>query len=163
MIDARIVFRGLPFVVALALAGCDGGDEDEAEDDGDDAPTNDCSTETRDDTYMLGLTKVGEQVQVKFVDAVPAPPMIEDNIWTVEVLDMNDAPMEGMAIDVTPFMPLHQHGTTVIAHVEPGAVPGQYVIDPVNMHMAGLWEITLDITLPDTTTDSVMFTFCIDP
>jgi hypothetical protein len=173
VIVLRLGLRGLPLVAALALASCDESDDDgqgadENNDDSDDessddAAANDCSTETRADTYMLGLTKAGEQVQVKFVDAMPAPPARFDNTWTVELLDMADAPMDDMAIVVTPFMPDHQHGTTVVANVEPGDAPGQYVLEPVNLHMAGLWDVTLDITLPDTTTDSVTFSFCVDP
>lgn len=160
------MLRGLPFVAALALAACDSDDgenNDESNDEGTESGAQDCSAETRDDTYMLGLTKAGEQVQVKFVEAVPAPPARFDNTWTVELLDMDGAPMPDMAIEVTPFMPDHQHGSTVVTHVEPAEVPGQYVLDPVNLHMPGLWDVTIDVTLPDSTTDSVTFTFCIDP
>jgi hypothetical protein len=165
--DARWWSRGLPLVAALALVACDSGSsQDESNDESNDESTGavqDCSTETRDDTYMLGLTKAGEHVQVKFIDAVPAPPARFDNTWTVELLDMDDAPMPDMPMAVTPFMPEHQHGSTVVTHVEPGAEPGQYVLDPVNLHMPGLWDVTIDVTLPDMTTDSVTFTFCIDP
>ncbi len=161
----RAFLGRLPLAFALALTACDqGGDADDGNDEGaDDGPSNPCETEDRDDTYMLGLTKTGEQVKVKFVDAVPAPPARFDNTWTVEVLDMDDMPMDGMELEVTPFMPDHQHGTTVVTNVEEGAAPGQYVLDPVNLHMAGLWEVTIEITLPDSTTDSVVFAFCIEP
>jgi hypothetical protein len=177
-------------VAALALGSCDGNDasnddgNDPSNDDGNDDASNDdandddesddstaddtaaavdCSTETRADTYMLGLSKTGEQVRVSFVDAMPAPPARGDNIWTLEVMDLNDVPMDGMAVEATPFMPDHQHGTTVVATVTAGQNPGQYVAEPVNLFMAGLWEVTLDFTLPDMTTDSVVFRFCVDP
>ena len=163
--DARWLSRALPLVAALALAACDSGSDenDDADESNDEGPAQDCSTETRDDTYMLGLTKAGEQVQVKFIDAVPAPPARFENTWTIELLDMADAPMPDMPMAVTPFMPEHQHGSTVVTDVEPGDAPGQYVLDPVHLQMEGLWDVTIDVTLPDITTDSVTFTFCIDP
>lgn len=175
--DAHGWLRGLPISAALVLGSCaaddssnddvnDDGATDDASDDasGDDtAPAVDCTTEMRDDTYMLGLSKTGTQVVVSFVDAVPAPPARGDNTWTLEVMDLNDMPMDGMAVEATPFMPDHQHGSTVVANVTPGENPGEYVAEPVNLWMAGLWEVTLDFTLPDMTTDSVVFRFCVDP
>ena len=167
--DAHRWLRGLPLAAALALCSCDGDDSsDEAANEasasaGDEAQAVDCSTEDRDDTYMIGLTKTGEQLQVSFVDAVPAPPAFGNNTWTLEVMDMSGMPMDGMIIEATPFMVDHMHGTTVVAHVTPGENPGEYVADPVNLRMAGLWDVTLDFTLPDMTTDSVVFRFCIDP
>ena len=160
----RTILGGFPLAFALVLGACSDSSEDESNDEAaDDGPTDPCANETRDDTYMLGLTKTGEVVKVRFVDAVPAPPARFDNTWTVEVLDMNDMPMADATIEVDPQMPDHNHGSTVVAHVEPGDAPGQFVLDPVNMHMPGLWEVTLDITLADSTTDSVMFAFCIEP
>ncbi|HET6581844.1 MAG TPA: FixH family protein [Nannocystaceae bacterium] len=170
--DVHRWFRGLPLAAVLAL-GCASDDDanddtnDDADDDDDDGNDTsaavDCSTEMRDDTYMLGLSKTGEQVVVSFVDAMPAPPARGDNTWTFEVMDLDEQPMDGMAVEATPFMPDHQHGTTVVATVTPGENPGEYVATPVNLWMAGLWEVTLDFTLPDMTTDSVVFRFCVDP
>jgi hypothetical protein len=162
----RSSIRVASWLAVLALASCSESEDegDSANDDGnDDGPTDVCASETRDDTYMLGLTKAGEQIQVRFVDAVPAPPARFENTWTVEVLDMDGMLLDDVSIEVTPFMPDHNHGTTVVTHVEPGENPGEYVFDPVSLHMAGLWEVTIDVTLADETTDSVVFAFCINP
>ena len=40
--------------------------------------------------------------------------------------------------------------------------PGQYALSPVNLFMTGYWEISLELTLADGETDSLMFGFCVD-
>jgi hypothetical protein len=155
-------------VLALAAApvlGCDGDememDEDDAADE--DAYARDCTTEMRADRYALGLRKVGRESTVQFVDALPAPPERGDNTWTVMVMDQGGAGKTELAIAATPFMPDHQHGTTVKTTVTEGDVPGEYVLEPVNLHMPGLWEVTLAMTAKDGTDDEVVFRFCVDP
>ncbi|HET6585249.1 MAG TPA: FixH family protein [Nannocystaceae bacterium] len=164
---ASLLLASLP----LGLAGCDedamaeadddAGDEDAGADE--DATARDCTTEMRADHYALGLRKVGSAFTVQFVDALPAPPARGDNTWRVMVTDDGGAGLSDLALGATPFMPDHGHGTTVATTVTPGAVPGEYVLDPVNLFMPGLWEVTLEMTTPDATTDEVVFRFCVDP
>lgn len=159
--------RPLPLVwlagVAIGAAGCDdGGSNDEAADDG--MTMQGCEAEERDDTYALGLEKSGSAVRVQFVDAVPAPPDRGDNTWTLRVLDVaTGAPMQDMAVAVDPFMPDHMHGTSIPVDVTPMDEPGVLQLDPVNLFMPGLWEVTIDFTLADGTEDAVVFRFCVDP
>lgn len=123
----------------------------------------DCSVDTRDDTYSLGLRHSGVWATVELVDAMPAPPSRGDNTWVVRVLDEAEAPQADVELTVDPFMPDHGHGSTIRCHVEPGDEPGTFVLAPVNMFMPGLWEITLDIALDGQPDDSVVFSFCVDP
>ncbi len=150
--------RALPWVLGIfALGACDddamsAGDEDA------DAEARGCETETRADTYALGLAKTGTATTVTFVDAMPAPPTRGDNRWTVQVTDDRGAAMTGLELSATPFMPDHMHGTTVETEVtELG--DGTYVLEPVNLFMPGLWEVTLELG----TDDEVVFAFCVDP
>ena len=162
------------WVLALALApvlGCDGDgmememDEDAADEEAgdEDAYASDCTTEMRADRYALGLRKIGSEFTVQFVDALPAPPERGDNTWRVMVMDQGGAGMTDLAIAAAPFMPDHQHGTTVKTEVTEGEIPGEYVLEPVNLFMPGLWEVTLAMTAPDGTDDDVVFRFCVDP
>jgi len=68
-----------------------------------------------------------------------------------------------MSITVSPYMPDHRHGTTAVGVTAAGA--GTYRIYPLNLYMAGYWEITFNLT--DTSagdapvTDSAMFPICV--
>jgi YtkA-like len=124
---------------------------------------NDCSVETRDDEYVLGLEHQGSWAKVALIDAIPAPPSRGDNTWTVRVLDESSTALDDLEVTVDPFMPDHGHGSTIRCHVEPGEQPGTYVLSPVNLFMPGLWEVTIDIARDDGMPDAVMFSFCVDP
>ena len=79
----------------------------------------------------------------------------------LSVTDMGGAPLDA-TITVTPMMPDHGHGTPVEAVVTPSAdTPGEYEISPINLFMAGLWEVTLDLDLSEAS-DSVVFAFCVE-
>jgi hypothetical protein len=169
-----------PFaVLVLCVAACGPENDDDAADsngddsasaEDDDASTGDataggqdCSDETRDDVYMLGLERSGEQLTVRFVDAVPAPPARFDNTWILEVVDLTGIPVADVALEVEPYMPDHMHGTSIATKVTVMDEPGQFELDPVNLFMPGLWEVRLRFTMPDTTKDEVVFRFCVDP
>jgi hypothetical protein len=158
-------------VLVLCIAACEAKDDgdDAADSDGDDTATTgmtggqNCSNETRDDVYMLGLERSGEQLTVRFVDAVPAPPARFDNTWILEVLDATGTPVDDVALEVEPYMPDHMHGTSIATKVTAMDEPGQIELDPVNLFMPGLWEVRLRFTMADASTDEVVFRFCVDP
>lgn len=120
-----------------------------------------CVDETRDDDYAVGLSKAGTFVTASFISADPAPPARDDNTWVLNFSDSNGAPLDGLEIEVTPTMPDHGHGTPAVAEVTATGVAGEYRITPVNLFMAGYWEIALDLTLGDEQ-DSVTFGFCVE-
>lgn len=157
----------LPLSFAPALLGCDDGSStDNQEDSGTESGEHmmaDCSMEDRDDEFAIGLSKSGEATVVSFVAADPAPPAMGDNTWTVTVSDPGGEPLADASITaVTPKMPDHGHGTPVEAVATATANPGEFTITPVNLFMAGYWEVTLDIDAGGGTTDSVVFAFCVE-
>jgi hypothetical protein len=121
----------------------------------------DCVVETRDDDYVVGLSKAGTLVTASFVSADPAPPALGDNTWVLSFSDSDGAPLDMLEIVVTPTMPDHGHGTPIMAVVTPTGEAGEYRVTPVNLFMAGYWEIALDLTWGDEQ-DSVMFGFCVE-
>jgi hypothetical protein len=129
-------------------------------DHGHDTDEPDCAADTRTDEYAVGLSKTGTFVTATFVSADPAPPALDDNTW---VLSFSDAgvPLDGLEITVTPTMPDHGHGTPVAAVVTPTGEAGQYSITPINLFMAGYWEIAFDIT-QGAEHDAVVFGFCVE-
>lgn len=144
---------GMMFLLAAAAAACSGGDDDDGE-------SYNCEAEDRDEDFVAGMEKTDGETTFKLVSSAPAPPTRGDNVWILEIRTAN-APYEG-AVEVTPFMPDHRHGTSIVTVVTPVAgTPGQYDAMPVNLFMPGLWEITVETQPTPTTGDSVVFRFCV--
>ena len=88
---------------------------------------------------------------------------IAQDIWEMKyrLKDPSGAPIEGATLNVTPFMPEHQHGSPLRVQVSAAGQPGQYTLSPVNLWMPGVWETTIRAT-SGTTTDSAVYRFCIN-
>jgi len=145
--------------VALLLAAC-GNDAAEP-----DAGYN-CEVETRDEEFVAGMTKTGDLgLEFVLVSSQPAPPARFDNTWVLEVHDSTGAPLDGATVEVKPFMPDHNHGTSIDTVVTPvDGMPGQYQLEPVNLFMPGVWEVTVKATPAggsQADRDQVVFSFCI--
>jgi YtkA-like len=149
-------------LVALAVstvAGCGGGGTQQ----NDTPDAQSCASDSRAMTYTVGMAQVGSGAEVTFklMSVSPAPPMRNDNTWQVDLVDGNGDPIEGAVMTATPFMPDHGHGTPIKAVVtEPS--PGHYDIEPLNLWMPGIWQVTLDATPQGGTKDQAVFTFCIE-
>lgn len=153
----------LPFALALACDSNEGEDEHSHSHDTGDEHQSDCEAETRDDEFSIGLSKSSESVTVTFVAADPAPPVNGDNTWTVALTDAGGQPLVDASItSVLPWMPDHGHGTAVEAKATATENPGEFVITPIDFHMNGLWEVTLDIQVQPDTTEQVVFAFCVE-
>jgi hypothetical protein len=131
---------------------------------GDDQTYN-CATETRADTFVVGLDKVGQSgnLDFKLMTADPAPPARDDNTWTVQISSMTGGVVgqgvAGMQLQVTPFMPDHQHGTPIqVGITDKGG--GTYELSPVNLWMPGLWQTTIQAA-SGSGSDAAVFAFCI--
>jgi hypothetical protein len=154
--SALVALAGL-----LLLAGaCDG--QDPMEDGGSDTMGMSlCEVEDRADDFTIGLSKSGMQLDLEIAEAVPADPIRGDNTWTVMITDAQGSPAEGLTIDAKPWMPDHGHGSSVEEQVtEMGG--GRYMLDPLNLFMAGFWQVTIEITDADGTTDEVMIGVCVE-
>ncbi len=142
--------------LALPLAGACAHDSHS----GDDEEIVDCANETADQ-YTVGLEKSGTVLDVKLMSALPAPPSRGDNEWLIHINTVaGAAPVSGATIEVTPFMPKHQHGTPIDVKVEAQTSAGDYKLSPVNLWMPGVWETTIEMTSPSGS-DQVVYRFCI--
>jgi hypothetical protein len=130
---------------------------------GDDETSYNCAAETRDDEFVLGLSKAGEssRYEFKLMSADPAPPARGDNTWVLQLNTMIApvTPVSGASMTVTPFMPDHAHGSGKTVIVTPMTEAGQYKLSPVNLWMPGLWEVTIQAS--GTQSDRVVFRFCL--
>jgi hypothetical protein len=142
--------------VALSVGAC-------ADDPHDDGTTYDCAKETRDDEFVIGLTKPGEnsRLEFKLLSSDPAPPARGDNTMVLQLSTMAApvTPVSGASMSVTPFMPDHEHGAGKTVQITPLADPGQYQLEPVNLRMPGLWEVTIEVDGADS--DRAVFRFCL--
>ncbi len=149
----------LALLLTLPIAACGSGNTPQ------DADMVDCSTVTGVDTFVVGLEHqgVGGALDFKLMSIDPAPPQRGNNTWVVEIHSMAagvvGSPVDGLTLQVTPFMPAHQHGSPITAIVTPQATSGQYQLSPVNLWMPGVWETTIQATAP--TADRAVFKFCI--
>lgn len=157
MLDFRLA---APLALALALPACDDG-EDTTDTGNDDAAASICEADDRVDDFTVDLTKSGERHMVRIVAAEPAEPIRGDNTWTVQVTDPDGNPLEGMSIDASPWMPDHGHGTAVEEEVVELSA-GEFELSPLNLFMAGYWEVTLELTDADGGTDEVMVAVCVE-
>src|SRR5262249_30701197 len=110
------------------------------------------SVASRQGLFMLKV------LQNTFTDATGKVLMVDPtkgvDQWTVEADGAGPTgddggvaatgPIDGLKISVVPFMPDHNHGTTAVGVSPSGG--GMYLIAPLNLYMAGYWEITFDMT-----------------
>ncbi len=146
---------------ALGAAGCDGGDTGGTGTTT--APSQEgCAGDPRVTEYQAGMEAKSEDgsITVSLLDADPAPPAKGDNVWTLKIVDAAGAPVTGATLALQAYMPDHAHSSTVVPEITP-AGDGTYTLDPVNLFMPGVWEITVDVSPPGGTVQSVLFTLCI--
>ena len=151
---------------SLAI-GCGGGDPQQMSGPADGAVFTVCANETRADAYTAGMSKAGKDglLTVQLMSSVPGPPIKGSNAWSITIKNSAGESVESATIDVTPYMPDHNHGTSVRAVVTP-LPEGGYSIAPLYLYMAGLWQTTLQIHSAAegdqaAVSDSVVFSFCV--
>jgi hypothetical protein len=124
-----------------------------------------CGADTRGQTYLPGMAQTGMDhlLTVKLMSSDPGPPIKGNNNWVIQVNDaMSAAAVDGLNINAVPFMPDHGHGTPIKVAITPMG-SGTYGLAPVNLFMAGLWQITINMTSADMkTSDLVVFSFCVE-
>ncbi len=153
----------------LALAGCGGGEtgtSGESTTTTTSATTTEtpaCAADPRAQVYAVGLSgsSADGAVTITFVDADPAPPAKGNNTWTVTIEDAAGDPIGGATIETTAYMPDHGHTSPIKPAATSLDDKGTYQIDPVNLFMPGIWEVTLTVTPTGGTAEAVKFTFCI--
>jgi hypothetical protein len=122
----------------------------------------DCTKVVGADTFVVGLEKTGRDGVLAFqlMSVTPAPPARYDNTWTVHII-ASGSPLENAQLQVTPFMPKHEHVSAIRVEPTPMTEAGHYKLDHVNFSMPGVWETTIRATA-GTTSDSAVYKFCIE-
>lgn len=75
----------------------------------------------------------------------PYPATLGPTAFEITVTDQSGVPVDGLTLDVTPWMPAHGHGTTT----KPVATPtgfGRYTTTTANISMVGKWILKINIT-----------------
>ncbi len=158
--------------LGLAVGGCSskssGTGTNQGSDSTPDAATVGCTGEG--DTYSANMEKPGENGKFTFtlVEAAPAPPSLDGNVWTVKVVDgSGKAPTAGQ-LTAFPYMPKMGHGSSQVPQI--AANPdGTFTVSDVYLFMDGLWTVTFSVAGTETdggakpvAVDSAVYTFCID-
>jgi hypothetical protein len=123
-----------------------------------------CTNDPRAEHYEPGMQKVAPkgQLSVTLLSSMPGPPIKGNNTWTILLADSAKVPQTGATFNIKPFMPDHGHGSPATTVAKPLADAGQYTVAPVYLFMAGLWEVTLDVTTAAGVRDAIVFKFCIE-
>ena len=93
----------------------------------------------------------------------PATPVQNDeNVWTVKIMDMSDAPMPNADLmSVEPFMPDHGHGSQEVPAVGDTTAEGEVDVTNIFFQMPGVWTVTFTVDDGTGATDKVTFGVCI--
>lgn len=149
------------FIALLVACGSDDAGQADAPAGGDATPDG-CEDEEILDVYREGLARAGAEshVEVTLVISIPGAPDKGENRWTLAVSGADGEPVNDAQVEIRPFMTVHGHPSTPSEFVGEGQGDGSYLVGPFILGMAGRWDITVDVTLADGTTDSVIFHFC---
>jgi hypothetical protein len=138
-----------------------------ADDNPSDEPV-DCARETSDDEFVVGFTKPGVNGKYNFelTSFDPAPPARLLNEWTIKITSSaaGAAPLDAAEpLYMTPYMPAHMHGAGIDVVIDPMPTAGEFKFSKINLHMPGIWEVTVEVDDPQNTAtyDSVVFKPCI--
>lgn len=148
-------------LLALLAAGCG----NVALDDDSSSPTGSQAASCDDggsvDTYVAGLSLASASgFEVTLVSADPAPPDVGFNTFIFDIKNADGSPADGTSLLITPWMPLHGHGSSPPTYDAPDE-GGVWAPDSIDLFMPGLWEINVDLVDGDLT-DNVMFRFCLE-
>jgi hypothetical protein len=123
-----------------------------------------CDSDSRAMAYAAGLSATSSDgtLKVSIAGAQPAPPEKGINTWTVQLTDGSGNPVSEAAVSVTPWMPDHGHGSSIVPQVMPTKSAGTYQVTLLDLFMPGIWQVTFDVTSPSSQDEKVTFSFCID-
>jgi hypothetical protein len=153
---------GLGSLLFALATGCDDDNESAAE-----TATHFCDSDTRAPDFTFGREVLGQTMRATLVESMPAPPRLGKTYFTLAFTDLNDVPLDDLAISVRTYMPDHMHGSPseaqIISIKDPQGRAGHYSIGPIDFHMQQYWEVTFSTTTSSVPPqrDSVMFNFCI--
>jgi hypothetical protein len=79
------------------------------------------------------------------VTSDPSPPIRGVNAVTYFVEDGAGTSLDGLGLQVVPWMPAHGHGTSVTPEIQPEG-GGKYIVGNVLFFMPGTWELRTTFT-----------------
>ena len=100
----------------------------------------------RPDNMNTSATWISPAFSVAYFTDESVVPLNKIHTWTLFVTSKDGSPVEDAEISISGDMPEHLHGMTTEPRVSRGAGLGQYLVEGMNFHMPGWWEITLDIS-----------------
>jgi hypothetical protein len=124
----------LGLVLGLGLPACTGGAPEVMGFDPSMLPTT--------DPLMVLPTMAGTR-EVS-VWTAPEPPRKGANELLYRIADLTGASLDGLSLQVVPWMPAHGHGTAAAPVVTPLG-EGRYLVKPAYLYMAGRWELRTTI------------------
>jgi hypothetical protein len=109
----------------------------------------------------LSKTSANGALKITLVSSDPAPPAKGINTWVIRVADGSGTPLTQAPLKVTPWMPDHNHGPSVVATITSQG-DGSYNVSPLDFFMPGVWRITFALPATDASpASSVEFFFCV--
>jgi len=155
------------------LGGCSSNSETAGSNSADVGTTSDgsigCTSDPRGEDFMLNLTHKGDNGMLSFVivGANDIPPAVDNNTWTVKILDASGQPVNDAVLSfpdnghpADPWMPDHSHGALPAKAVN--NKDGTYTIAPLYFFMGGIWSTFIQATVGSVPVDSTTFTFCVN-
>jgi hypothetical protein len=114
--------------------------------------SNSPTTSFPDDPYIVVTSDQG-RLAIEVRTGPSQPPGRGETDVKLVVRDAAGQLVDGLDIEVTPWMPLMGHGTSVTPAVSGGGA-GTYFLRTVSMYMPGVWELrtTFSGTVMDTAT-----------
>jgi hypothetical protein len=96
--------------------------------------------------YLTAMTSsTALSVEVRTSPQPPARGMIAVELTITQAVD--GTPVDGITLQVRPWMPAHDHGTS-IAPTTTAKGQGKYLVTDVDLFMAGHWELQTTFSGP---------------
>ncbi len=105
---------------------------------------------------LASLESDGGALHVEVRSAPTQPPSRGEARFELRLSDPHGAPADGLTLEVTPWMPSMNHGSTMTPEVSADG-GGRYVVSHVGLFMAGRWELRTKITGAKTDSFTVAF------
>jgi hypothetical protein len=101
---------------------------------------------------LAAVDSTGGTLHIELRSA-PEPLVRGQNVGQISVTDGAGQPVDGLTMELLPWMPSHNHGTSVRTVTTPAGV-GVFIANPLYLFMAGQWELrmTFDGGVHDTAT-----------
>lgn len=127
------------------------------------APPITCSGDAESYAAGIAQTTPSGWLTVQLLDATPSPTAVaREATWSILVTDAGGVAQDGILIAPSATMPDAPAVTPVVPQVTPGTA-GHYTLSGIGLPTPGLWTVSLTLTSTKWETESVVFSFCVQP